>query len=72
MQNNEQAIQDAMRIAQSPDGKKLIHLLQSKHPDILNQAMANASKGDYTQAQKILSSLLSDPEAQKLLNPFQK
>lgn len=72
MQNNEQAIQEAMRIAQSPDGKKLIHLLQSKHPDILNQAMANASKGDYTQAQKILSSLLSDPEAQKLLNPFQK
>lgn len=72
MQNNEQAIQEAMRLAQSPDGKKLIQFLQTKHPDLINQAMANASRGDYTQAQKILSSLLTDPEAKKLMNPFQK
>lgn len=72
MQNNEQAIQEAMRLAQSSDGQKLIHLLQNKHPDIINQAMANASKGDYAQAQKMLSALLSDPETQKLIKSFQR
>jgi len=70
MQNNEQAIQEAMRLAQSPEGKRLMHLLQSKNADALNQALSSVSKGDYTQAQKILSSLLTDPETRDLLNQF--
>lgn len=72
MQNNEQAIQEAMRLAQSSEGKKLIHLLQSKHPEILSQAMEHVAKGDYASAQKILTSLLSDPETQNIMPPFQR
>lgn len=68
MQYNEQAVQRAMQMAQSQQGKQLLNLLQANHADTLNQAMTQASHGDYTQAQQILSKLLQDPEAKKLLS----
>jgi putative lipoic acid-binding regulatory protein len=68
MDNKDQAMQKAMQMAQSVQGKQLIHLLQKDHPDIVQQAMKQASQGNYAQVQKLLSTLLSDPEAQKLLN----
>jgi len=68
MQNNEQDIQKAMRLAQSPAGQQLLNMLQKNNADIMNQVMKTVAKGDYTQAQQILSALLADPEAQKLLN----
>jgi len=68
MQSNEQAMQQAMRLARSAQGQQLLNLLQEKNADALRQAANCASQGDYAQAQKVLSKLLADPEAQKLLS----
>ena len=68
MQYNEQAIQKAKQAAQSPQGQQLFQILQSNHSELMNQAMNQASQGDYGQVQKILQKLLQDPEARKLLN----
>ena len=71
MQYNEQAVQKAMRLAQSTQGQQLLNMLKANHSDTLNQAMAQASRGDYNQAQQILTKLLSDPEARKLLSQLE-
>ena len=68
MQYNEQAIQKAKQMAQSPQGQQLFRMLQSNHSELLNQAMNQASQGDYAQAQQILTKLLQDPETRNLLN----
>ena len=68
VQYNEQAMKKAMQLAQSEQGQQLFNMLKSNHSDSLNQAMNHASRGDYSQAQKILSQLLTDPEAKKLIN----
>lgn len=67
VQYNEQAIKKAMQLAQSEQGQQLFNMLKTNHSDSLNQAMNRASKGDYSQAQQILSQLFTDPEAKKLL-----
>jgi len=67
MNNNEHALQEAMRIAQSESGKQLLNLLQKSNADALNQAIHSASNGNFAQAQSILKELLTNPEAQKLL-----
>ena len=53
---------ELIRLAQSPAGQQLIRLLQKSNHQQLQAAAASASSGDYSQAQNILSSLLSDPE----------
>ena len=68
VQYNEQAMKKAMQLAQSEQGQQLFHILNKNHSDSLNQAMNHASHGDYSQAQQLLSQLLSDPEAKKLLS----
>ena len=68
MQYNEQAMRKAMQLAQSQQGKQLLNLLQANHAETLNQAMTQTSQGNYAQAQQILSKLLQDPEAKKLLS----
>ena len=68
MQYNEQAVQKAMKLAQSVQGQQLLNMLKTNHSDLLNQAMTQASRGDYTQAQQALAKLFSDPEARKLLS----
>ena len=60
------SLQDAMKLAQSPAGKQLIQLLQSTGGEELRKAMAQAQSGDYSQAQKAISSLMQNPEAQRL------
>ena len=61
------SIQDAMRLASSAAGQQLIALLQQKGGDGFRQAMASAAGGDYAQAKSALESLMTDPQAQKLL-----
>lgn len=68
LQYNEQAMQKAMELAKSSQGQQLLNMLQKNHGQILNQAMTQASQGDYAKAQKILSKLLSDPDTRQLLN----
>lgn len=68
MQNqNDRSMQDILRFARSPEGKKLIHSLQQKGGDELQQAISKASAGDYSQAKQAITALLDTPEARKLL-----
>jgi hypothetical protein len=67
MQNNEHAIQEAMRIAKSSAGQQLLRMLQNGNQDALNKAMQLAANGNYDQAKVLLQQMLSDPQAKELL-----
>lgn len=64
---NEDSMQELLRFAHSPEGKKLIRSLQQKGGEELQQAVAKASSGDYSQAQQAITALLDTPEAKRLL-----
>lgn len=68
MQNSQDAIREAMKIAQTPAGKQLLQLLQSAGGQDLQKAMECVNAGDYTAAKNALSALLQSEEARKLLN----
>ena len=61
------SMQEALRLAKSPAGQQLLAMLQRNDKGQLKQAMNQAATGDYTQAKETLSTLLSSPEAKKLL-----
>lgn len=61
------SIQEAMRMAKSPAGQRLMELLRGSDAPELRQAMDQASAGDYAQAKQTLSGLLASPEVQALL-----
>lgn len=68
MQSNENpSMQDILRMAQSPAGQQLIQMLRQSGGQELQQAIEKAAAGDYTQARNTLSSLLKDPQTQKLM-----
>ena len=70
MQNDFNAMNEALRLASDPAAKKFIQKLQEKDPNALTKAMQQASYGDYTQAKKLITDFMQDPEAQKLLAQF--
>lgn len=61
------SIQEAQRLAKTAEGQRLLQLLQQGDNEKLQKAMAEASSGNYKAAGDILGSLLSSPEAQKLI-----
>ena len=61
------SMDEVMRLAKSPAGKQLIAMLQQQNNGQLQQAMTQAKSGDYANASKTVSDMLSSPEAQKLL-----
>lgn len=63
---------ELIRLAQTPAGKQLISMLQSKGSTKLQQAISSAASGDYTRVREVLSDLLSDPEAQALLKELEE
>ena len=65
--SQEFSMEDVMRIAKSPAGQQLMALLQQKDSAALAQATAQAKSGNYSQAGQTLNSLLTSPEAQKLM-----
>ncbi len=69
MQKNNQnfSMEEVMRLAKSPAGQQLIAMLKQQDNTKLEQAAAQAKTGDYAQASKTLSAMLSSPEAQRLL-----
>ena len=67
MQNNQEAIREALRISQSPAGQQLMRMLQQSGGQNLENAMNRAASGDYGEAKKVLNQLLADPQAKKLL-----
>ena len=61
------SMEDVMRLAKSPAGQQLLAMLQQSDSQKLEQAAAQAKAGDYTQAGQTLKTMLSSPEAQKLM-----
>ena len=69
MQKNSQdfSMQEALHLANSPAGQRLLAMLRETDSARLQQAADAASAGDYAKAGNTLQSLLSSPEIQKLL-----
>ena len=67
MQNNQEAMREAMRLAQTDEGQQLIRMLQNTKGLDLQSAMQKAAAGDYEAAKLALSAALNNPETQKLL-----
>ena len=61
------SVQQAMKLAQSDAGKQLFALLQQSDSGQLENAMNQASSGNFIQAKNTLSAMLASPEAQELL-----
>lgn len=65
-------IQEAMLLAKSPAGQKLLALLKSTGGNCVDQARQQAANGDMSQAKQTLSGLLASPEVQKLLKEMKQ
>ena len=61
------SMQEVLRLAASPAGQQLIEKKKKKGGTKFAQAMQQASAGDYMGAKKAMESLLTDPQAQRLL-----
>ena len=61
------SVQEAKRLASTPEGQKLMSLLQQKDNGQLQKAMEAVSAGNYKDAGTMLQSLLASPEAQQLI-----
>lgn len=72
MQNNEHAIQEAMRIAKSSTGQQLLRMLQQSNQESLNRVLQSAASGNYDQAKMILNEILSDPQAKEILRKLEQ
>ena len=66
------SIQEAKRLAKTPEGQKLMSMLQQTDGNKLQQAMEQATAGNYKEAGAILQGLLSSPEAQQLIQQMGK
>lgn len=60
-----------MKLAQSGAGQQLLQLLRQNGGAQLDHALSRASGGDYTQAKALLTSLLTDPEAQRIVKELE-
>ena len=61
------SMKEAKRLANSPQGKQLMQLLQQSDSGTLQKAMDAANAGNYKEAGNLLNTLLSSPEAQQLI-----
>lgn len=66
--SNQNLMQEALRLAATPQGQQLLALLQQKGGEGLRGAMDQASEGNYDAAKKELSKLLKDPKMKQLLD----
>ena len=65
--SNNFSMQDMMRLAGTPAGQQLLNHLQKKNPRQLQMAIAHAVSGNMDQAKEIISQLITDPKARKLV-----
>ena len=65
--NQDFSMAEMMRLAKSPAGQQLFAMLKAQDSAKLDEAAAQAKSGDFSQASKTLSAMLSSPEAQKLM-----
>lgn len=60
-------LSELMKIANSAAGQELLSLVQNKKDEKFDEAMQLAQSGDFSQAQEIISKILSTPEAEALM-----
>ncbi len=66
------SIQQAMKMAKSDAGKRLIALLQQTQGNQLQSAMDKASYGDMAGAKEIIRKIMANQEAQSLMQELQE
>ena len=66
------AIQEAMRLAQTPAGQQLLAMLKQADNQKIQQAMASFSSGKPDEAKKLLADVLSTPQAKRLMEQMGK
>lgn len=62
------SLQDALKAANSPKGRRLFAVLGSKYPEQLQAVRTALLSGNSQSAQEQLQALLSKPEVQEALN----
>lgn len=67
MSDFDHALQEARRLAETPEGKQLAALLQQLGGTDLQQAVDRAAAGDFSAAKQALRSIVKDPQTQQLL-----
>ena len=61
---------EVMRLVNTPEGQRLLSMLQHSDSAVLSDALNNFRSGDYEKARDALSDILSTPEVRKLLHQF--
>ena len=64
--------EDLRRVLSSPEGRQLLSILRAGDGEALNRATQAVGRGDYADAQALLSPMLRNPEAQKLMEQLKK
>ena len=62
------SMSEAAKLLATPEGRQLLSLMQADGGGAMQRAFAALQTGDAEGAKAILSPLLSDPQAAKLLN----
>ena len=65
------SMQDALRLANSDAGQRLLAILKQSDGQQLSKAMDSAATGDYRSAAQALSSLLEREDVRKLLKQLE-
>lgn len=56
-----------LKIANSPEGQRLLHLVQQHGGQEFGDAMHRAEEGDYSDAKEMIAQVMATPEAQELI-----
>lgn len=70
--SNPLSMKDAMKMANSEAGQQLLALLRSQNSDALDAAITNAASGDYSKIKDNLSTMLTSPQVQALLEQLRR
>ena len=65
-------LEEAMKLASTPQGQKLLRQLQAQQGPLLQSAMEQAQSGNYEGVKKILSGLVQSPEGKELLEQLRR
>lgn len=61
------SMEEAKRMAQSDAGKKLYSALQQSHGEQLQNAIAQATAGDYSAVRETITQMMNTPEVKAFL-----
>ena len=67
MERDKPNFKDLAALANSPDGQRLLQLAQQSGGDRLSSAVQQAQNGDYEAVKAILSKMLENDEAKRLI-----